>query len=967
MNVLCFYASNLLYMKKLYVLVLLLSTIFASYGQVSVTATGGGSNSYNTLKKAFDAINAGTFTGAVTITLTGSTSETNTAQLNASGGTVNYSSVTINVTAASIVSYSKNSPLILFNGADNVTINGNNLLTLVNTNTAGNTISFAGDALGNTINKTLIRGGTVSGTSGVVYFGAGTTTGNDNNTLDSCSVDGMGSAVYCINSTGNITSSATENSGDTIRNCKVYNNQQGTGNTAGIFLNYGSTDWYVYGNSIYQTAAVSAAAEGVYYGIQALPAFTTDANRIINNYIGGNAPLAAGMFSVTGTGAQHLVGFKGIDMECGGPNSITTGNTIKNVAITFTFSDSSVQNAGIFAYLYGFNGNSVISGNTISNLTVTNTAGLASIQGISATGEVTTITTVTHSFNIDHNIISNLAGASAGTGNVNVMGIRLNCHSADNIDNTATLHTIFTVDSNAISNLSAPMANNNTWARGISNLNTQGINSNANLLPRFNIYSNIINTLASSSTTASYNQGAVEGIKLVGGTVANTTDYQIVAGNLIYGLAATQTADFNTTAIGIFATDGLYAIIANRIYGISNAIVPVTTHPGIVGVLLKSSQSASTIADNFISLGDGVSSNVHIFGIMNPAVGDGLNVYYNSVVVEGTGSGGNTLGTSAFLRGTQTFSPILTPTDVKDNIFQNLRTGGTGDNYAMAMPGTSLYLSNYNDFFTANPATLVLYGASAYNFLNYKTTSGQDLNSLSVLVSFNNPLVADLHLTGTSQVDMKAGTPITNVPFDYDGEIRDIVLTFLGADEITVPQPVTLLNLSGKKDSGVNLLTWTTSQELNSSYFEVQRSGDGRNFKALGKVTAAGNSSAERTYHFADANASGDSYYRLRMVDINGSYKYSSVVKIASSTTISVNFYPNPVQDQLQVSLNTDKTGTAEVMISNNNGQVVYRSTRSVNDGSNVFNIPVSRLAKGNYVITVVNGAEKTVQQFIKL
>ena len=83
--------------------------------------------------------------------------------------------------------------------------------------------------------------------------------------------------------------------------------------------------------------------------------------------------------------------------------------------------------------------------------------------------------------------------------------------------------------------------------------------------------------------------------------------------------------------------------------------------------------------------------------------------------------------------------------------------------------------------------------------------------------------------------------------------------------------PIKLLGFTATKEGSKNLLQWTTVQEVNSSYFEVERSGDGVNYKAIGQVNGAGNSSVAKNYSLVDAKpVNGMNYYRLKMVDKDG-------------------------------------------------------------------------------------------------
>jgi len=138
-------------------LVLMIIALPAS-AQVSVTATAGtpGPTAYTTLKGAFDAVNAGTHQGNITISINGSTTETATATLNASGsGSASYTAVLIRpggganpVVGGSISS----GPVVKLNGANNVTINGSNNgtttrnLTITNTSTSSSNVLQIGSA-----------------------------------------------------------------------------------------------------------------------------------------------------------------------------------------------------------------------------------------------------------------------------------------------------------------------------------------------------------------------------------------------------------------------------------------------------------------------------------------------------------------------------------------------------------------------------------------------------------------------------------------------------------------------------------------------------------------------------------------------------------------------------------------------------------------------------------------------------
>ncbi len=122
--------------------------------------------------------------------------------------------------------------------------------------------------------------------------------------------------------------------------------------------------------------------------------------------------------------------------------------------------------------------------------------------------------------------------------------------------------------------------------------------------------------------------------------------------------------------------------------------------------------------------------------------------------------------------------------------------------------------------------------------------------------------------------------------------------------------PVKLITFDVKRIENRTVLTWQTSQERNSSYFEIQHSEDSQNWTALGTVSAAANSAGNAGYSFADlAERYGTQYYRLKMVDIDQSYAFSTIRQIKLEATGMISAYPNPVIDRFLI-------GSREVLTS---------------------------------------------------
>jgi hypothetical protein len=137
-----------------------------------------------------------------------------------------------------------------------------------------------------------------------------------------------------------------------------------------------------------------------------------------------------------------------------------------------------------------------------------------------------------------------------------------------------------------------------------------------------------------------------------------------------------------------------------------------------------------------------------------------------------------------------------------------------------------------------------------------------------------------------------------------------------------LPLPVKLLSFSAQKSGEKSaMLNWSTASESNSSYFAIERSKDQVNWTTLGQVQAAGNSQIVKNYQYLDNNVyNGVSskltvYYRLKMVDMDGSFEYSPIESVIFGNNVrdvvdnADNFfvYPNPASEGIHVEWDADQ------------------------------------------------------------
>ena len=173
------------------------------------------------------------------------------------------------------------------------------------------------------------------------------------------------------------------------------------------------------------------------------------------------------------------------------------------------------------------------------------------------------------------------------------------------------------------------------------------------------------------------------------------------------------------------------------------------------------------------------------------------------------------------------------------------------------------------------------------------------------------------------------------------------------------PLPVNLTKFEGNwnKVDDVNELSWETASELNSDYFEVQRSFKGSDFEAIGKIAAAGNSNRLTSYAFDDKNIrfNGVYSYRLRQVDFDGTETYSYIVDInvERKGNIGALIYPNPAVGMVNIDLLVGEGSKVMGSIYDSVGKLVLSGI--INDVTEVsvqtFAVDVSALNPGVYTI----------------
>jgi uncharacterized protein len=156
-------------------------------------------------------------------------------------------------------------------------------------------------------------------------------------------------------------------------------------------------------------------------------------------------------------------------------------------------------------------------------------------------------------------------------------------------------------------------------------------------------------------------------------------------------------------------------------------------------------------------------------------------------------------------------------------------------------------------------------------------------------------------------------------------------------------------------------INWNTIQEINSSYFSIERSNNSRNWKSIYTVAAAGNSSVPVHYNYVDENPEkGTNYYRIRQVDISNEQKTTGTQLVSFNSEKNISFFPNPAANQITVQSGTIKIYTVRII--NSKGQVVLQ--QQVQNTSAA--IDIKHLTAGLYMLQMVTETGVTTEKFMK-
>jgi hypothetical protein len=280
--------------------------------------------------------------------------------------------------------------------------------------------------------------------------------------------------------------------------------------------------------------------------------------------------------------------------------------------------------------------------------------------------------------------------------------------------------------------------------------------------------------------------------------------------------------------------------------------------------------------------------------------------------------------------------------------------------------------------------------AALNNYFSWTSSGGSQVQIFGNLI---NPLPNDFigtvtfNVRSTASAQINQGSTMSGVfsvsnnnpnytLSDSNPNNNNTTLTY-AFTSANIPLPVTLTKFAAvNKNCGINV-SWTSEQEINFSRYEVEVSKDGINYVKVASVVGENKHDYSVSVPLTDAIKSPVLMVRLKTIDLDGSFKYSSVVTVAGTcnnmSSTSIYSYPNPVRrDGGILTIGNRESvfnGSYDLVLTDMGGKVYATKTITLNNVVSFQYETGSVPAMGQYLLRIqkTNGGEMNVIKFEKL
>ena len=654
-----------------------------------------------------------------------------------------------------------------------------------------------------------------------------------------------GSANYNIGSVnnGNTIGSTSESNGITI----IDNGSTATASTA-LFYSATTSDINITYNSIASIDLQGSNTNGNYMTFYS---GNTENITFSNNTIGN---------SNTNNMSDDIARVGPIYMA-GKHTSSGTLNVSSNIAQNFSLSSSS---SGYLFFLYTASASSIVtSNNSISNIE-SNRDGISDFFSLSTNGEITSNSNSLSDIYLNGTnsqcYFMNLTSTSGDiTCNENTIGNETNTNITLN-GNSDSYGILFSIPSGNTATVNENVIQNVYLSNSGSSNQFYSILSSGT-----GIFSSSSNEIKHIWTESTYATTAIYGFY----------QYNSGSNNLISGLRLNDFAVFTTSSnttrnIGIYLstdnTDG--TIEKTRIVNFSNT---ATGSPSEYGIYSVGNSSSWTYKNNVIIMDNEDNTNsLKLIPFRNSATGT-TEFYHNTLKISGNVTSGSDYSVCYLDNATAGSDRIL-----KNNVFYNNRSGGTGSHYGLWNINASGMDTDYN-YYEAGKNKWDNTNYSVFTDYTSNNGSTNEVSGTITIDAFGGVSSGSSGVIENTGLDLFTSGDVTD---DLDGNSRD-VSPWIGAFETVSPLPIHLVSFNGRNESRQNILEWSIVLNEKDNRIELERSEDGKTFTTVSKITVEFKSPFPENFKIIDNSFQPKiNYYRLKFIAENKVTTYSKLISI---------------------------------------------------------------------------------------
>lgn len=291
-----------------------------------------------------------------------------------------------------------------------------------------------------------------------------------------------------------------------------------------------------------------------------------------------------------------------------------------------------------------------------------------------------------------------------------------------------------------------------------------------------------------------------------------------------------------------------------------------------------------------------------------------------------------------------TYQPVAVDlTENNEGIVAKYEVGDAGEApYATTgSSSTPLVARNAQEYWTLTPINTAS-GTVTVFWDDYNNTGISNINDLTIA-----------HLYDSKWQNEGANDQAGNV---VAGSVTSNIISnwspfTLGSIAPSSPLPVKLISFKAQKAENAAELSWRIADAVNFSHFEIERSTDAVQFEKIGRIEYVNEQQPDYQYtDWSMAVSPGPRYYRLRLVDMDGTFAFSKMESLDSGNRLlGFTAYPNPSKDKITVKIDGEPSTSIDIIVTSSDGRQLIRRTIKLVQGKAI--VDTSSLPTGVYLL----------------